>query len=164
MTNLDSIWKNRDIVADKGPSSQSYSFSSSHVQMWELDQKEGWVLKKWCLQTVVLEKTLESSLDWKEIKSVNPKGNLPWIFIGRSDAEAPILWPPNEKSWLIGKDLDIGKDWRQKEKGGQRMICLDNITYSMDMNLSKLWEIVKDRGAWHTAVHGVAKSWTWLSD
>ena len=94
--------------------SQSYGFSSSHVQMWELDHKEGWALKNWCFQNVVLEKTLVSPLDSKEIKPVNPKGNQPCIFIGRTDVEAegPILWPPDEKSQLIGKDSDAGKDWR----------------------------------------------------
>ena len=90
---------------------QSYSFFSSHVRMWELDHKEGWVPKNWCFQTVVLEKTLENSLDCKEIKPVNPKGNQPWIFIGRTVAEAPILWPPDAKGRLIGKDLDAEKDW-----------------------------------------------------
>ena len=101
---------------DKGPDSQSYGFASSHVWMWELDLKEGWAPKNWCFQTVVLEKTLESPLDSKEIKSVNPKGNQPWIFIGRTDAEAPILWPPDSKSRLIGKDPDAKKDWGQEEK------------------------------------------------
>ena len=106
MTNLDRILKSRDI-ADKGPSSQSYGFSSSYVCMWELDHKEGLTPKNWCFWTVMLEKTLESSLDWKEIKPVNPKGNQPWIFIGRTDAEAeaPILWPPDVKSQLFGKKL-----------------------------------------------------------
>ena len=115
MTNLDSILKSRD-VADKGPSSQSYGFSSSHVWMWELNHNESWMLKNWCLWTVVLEKTLESPLD---CKLVNPKGNQSWIFIRRTDieAEAPVLWPPDAKSWLIGKDPDAGKDWRQEEKG-----------------------------------------------
>ena len=94
----------------------SYGFPSSHVQMWELDHKEGWVVNNWCFW-IVLEKTLESPLDCKEIKAVNPKGNQPWIFIGRTDAEAPVLWPPDAKSQLIGKDPDAGKDWRQKEKG-----------------------------------------------
>ena len=120
MTNLDSILKSGDItLPKKGPYSQSYGFSSSHVWMWELDYKESWALKNWCFWTVVLEKTLEGPLDWKEIQPVNPKGNQPWIFIGRTDAEAeaPILWPPHEKSWLIGKDPDAGKDWRQEEKG-----------------------------------------------
>ena len=104
--------------ADKGLYSQSYGLSSSHVQMWELDHKEGWALKNWCFQTVVLEKTIESPLDSKEIKAVNPKGNQSWIFIGKTDAEAkaPILWPPDVKNWLVGKDPDAGKDWRQ-EKG-----------------------------------------------
>ena len=104
--------------ADKGLYSQSYGLSSSHVQMWELDHKEGWALKNWCFQTVVLEKTIESPLDSKEIKAVNPKGNQSWIFIGRTDAEAKasILWPPDVKNWLVGKDPDAGKDWRQ-EKG-----------------------------------------------
>ena len=98
--------------------SQSYGFSSSHVWMWELDHKEGWVPKKWFLQTMVLDKTLGSPLDSQEIKPVNPKENRPWIFIGRSEtkAEAPILQPSNAKSWLIGKDPDARKDWRQKEK------------------------------------------------
>ena len=95
----------------------SYGFSSNHVWMWELDHKEGLEQKNWCFQTVVLEKTLESPLDSKEIKSVNPKGNRPWIFIGRTDAEAPILWPPDAKSWFIGKDPDTGKDWGQEKKG-----------------------------------------------
>ena len=102
----------------KGTNSQSYGFSSSHVSIWELDHKEGWPLKNWCFQTVVLEKTLESPLDSKEIKPVNPKGNQPWIFIGRTDAkaEAPTFWPPDAKSWFTGKDPDAGTDWGQKEK------------------------------------------------
>ena len=110
------IKKQRHLLADQHLYSQSYGFSSSHVWMWELNHKKGWVLKNWCFWTVVLEKSLESSLDCKEIKPVNPKGNQPWIFIGRTEAEAPILWPPNEKSCLIGKDPDTGKDWGQKEK------------------------------------------------
>ena len=102
----------------QGPSSQSYGFLSSHIQMWELDHKEDWVLKNWRFQTMVLEKTLEGPLDSKEIKPVNPKENQSWIFTGRTDAEAeaPILWPPDAKNWLIWKDPDAGKDWRQKEK------------------------------------------------
>ena len=117
-TNRDSILKSRDI-ADNGPSSQSYGFSSSHVCMWELDDKESWVQKNWYFWTVVLEKTLESPLDCKEIQPVHSKGNQSWIFIGRTDAEAetPILWQPDTENWLIGKDPDAGKGWRQEEKG-----------------------------------------------
>ena len=113
------IKKQRHYFANKGTSSQSYGFSSSHVWMWELDYKESWVLKNWCFWTVVLEKTLESHLDSKEIQPVQPKGNQSWIFIGRTDAEAetPILWLPHAKSWLIGKDPDAERDWRQEEKG-----------------------------------------------
>ena len=112
------IKKQRHYLAKKGPSSQSYGFSSSHMWMWKLDHKEGWVPKNWCFWTLVLEKTLESSLDCKEIKPVNPKINQSWIFIGRTDAEAeaPILWSPDVKNLLIGKDPDAGKDWRHEEK------------------------------------------------
>ena len=120
MTNLDSILKSRYItLLTKVPSSQSYGFSSSRVWLWELDYKESWVLKNWCFWTVVLKKTLESSLDCKEIQPVYLEGNQSWIFIGRTDAEAetPILWPPDAKNWLIGKVPDTGKDWRQEEKG-----------------------------------------------
>ena len=113
------IKKQRHYFVNKGPSIQSYGFSSGHVRMWDLDYKESWVQKNWYLWTVVLEKTLESPLDYKEIKPVNPKGNQSWIFIARTDAEAetPILWPPDAKRWLIGKDPDVGKDWEQEEKG-----------------------------------------------
>ena len=109
------IKKQRHHFANKGPYSQSYGFPSGHVQTWELDHKEGWVPKNWCFQTVVLEKTLKSSLD--KIKLVCPKGNQPWIFTGRTDTEAPMFWPPDVKSKLSGKNPDAGKDWRQEEKG-----------------------------------------------
>ena len=120
MTNPDSILKKRHYFANKGLSSQGYGFSCNHVWMWELDHKESWALKNWCFWTVVLEKTLESPLNYKESsKPVNPKGNQSWIFTGRTDAkaEALILWPPEAKNWLIGKDPDAGKDSRREEKG-----------------------------------------------
>ena len=113
------IKKQRHYFANKGLSSQGYGFSSGHVWMWELDYKESWALKNWCFWTVMLEKTLESSLDCKEIQAVHPKENQSWIFIGGTDAEAetPILWPPDLKNWLIWKDPGAGKDWRWEEKG-----------------------------------------------
>ena len=111
--------KQRHYFDNKGPSSQGYGFSCGHVWMWELDYKESWALKNWCFWTVVLEKILECPLGCKEIKPVNSKGNQSWIFIGTTDAEtdAPILWLPDVKKWLTGKDPDAGKDWRQEEKG-----------------------------------------------
>ena len=113
------IKKQRHYFASKGPSSQGYGFSSGHVWMWELDCEESWALKNWWFWTVVLEKTLESSVDCKEIQPVHPKGDQSWVFIGRTDAETetPILWPLHAKSWLIGKDRDAGRDWGQEEKG-----------------------------------------------
>ena len=119
------IEKQRNFFADKGPSSQGYGFSSSHVWMWDLDYKESWAPKSLCFWTMLLEMTLESPLDCKEIRPVNPKGNQLWILIGRTDAEAeaPKLWPPDVKNWLIWKVPEAGQDWRQKEKGKQRLNC-----------------------------------------
>ena len=130
------IKKQRHYFANKGPSSQGYGFSSGHVWMWELDYKESWAPKNWCFWTVVLKKTLENPLDCKEIQPVHPKGNQSWIFSGGTDAEAPILWSPDANSWLIGKDPDAGKDWRQKEKGTTQIRWLNGITDSMGMSLS----------------------------
>ena len=165
MKNLDSLLKNRDITGHKSLYSQSYGFSSSHVQMWQLDHKEGWAPKKWCFQSK--EKTLESSLDCKEIKPVNPKGNQSWIFIGWTDteAEAPILWPLDVNSQLIGKDPDAEKDWRQEKKGMAEDGWLDGVMDWMDTSLSKFKEIVKDREAWCAAVHGSQRvRHNWLTE
>ena len=158
MTNLDSILKSRDIT---NKTSQSYDFSSSHVWRWELDYKESWALKNWCFWTLVLEKTLESPLDCKKIKPVNPKGNQPWTFIGRTDAEAPI---PDGRTNSLEKVLMLGKIEEKRRREWQRIRWLDDITDSMEMSLSKFRELVKDREAWCTAVHRVAKSGTWLRD
>ena len=134
------IKKQRHYFANKGPSSQGYGFSSGHVWMWELDCKESWGLKNWCFWTVVLEKTLESPLDYKEIQQVHPKGAQSWVFIGRTnvEAETPILWPPHVKSWLIGKAPDAGKDWGQEEKGTTE----------------------DEMVGWHHWLHGHGSGWT----
>ena len=148
--------------ADKVLSSQSYGFSSSHVWMWELDHKESWAPKNWCFWTVVLEKTLESPSDSKEIQPVHPKGYQSWIFIGRTDdeAETPILRHLMWRTNSLDKTLMLGKIEGRRRRGQQRMRWLHGITISLDMSLSKLQEMVEDREAWHVTVHAIAKSQT----
>ena len=164
MKNLDSILKSRDItLPTEIYISQSYGFSSSHVWMWELDYKEGWALKNWCFWTALLEKTLESPLNGKEIKSINITGNQPWIFTGRTEAAGPVLWPPDVKSQLIRKDPDAGKNGRQEEKG---RTWNETVGWHHQLNEHEFEQTPEDsEGQGSLGVHGlIAKSWTWFSN
>ena len=159
------IKKQTHHFANKGQYMQSYGFSSGHVWMWELDHTKGWALKNQCFWTMVLEETVESPLDCKEIQPVHPKGDQPWDSLEEVMRKLKHQYFGHlMQSPLIGKDPDAGKDWGQKEQGQQRMRWLDGITDTVDKTVSELQEKAKDREAWRAAVHGVAKCWTHLSD
>ena len=156
----------RHCFADKGPSSRSYGFSSSHIWMWELNHEENWVPKNWYFWSVVLEKTLESPLDYKEIQPVHPKGNQSWIFIGGTDdeAETPVLWPPDAKNWLIWKDSDVEKDWRREDKGTTEDEMVGWHHWLNGHEFEQAPGVGDGQGSLGTAIHGVAKNWTRLSN
>ena len=165
MTNLDSTLKSRDITLPTKVHLVKAMVFPVVMWMWEWDHKESWVLKNWCFWTVVVEKTLESPLDCKEIQPVHPKGDQSWVFIGRTvvEAKTPILWPPDVKCWLIWKDPDAGKDWGQEKKGmtEDEMIGWH---HRLNEHLGRLRGLVMDREPWPDVVHGVTKSQTWLRD
>ena len=159
------ILKERHYFANKGLTSQSYGFSSSHVRMWEMDYKESRAPKNWCFWTVVLEKTLENPLDCKEIKPVHPKGSQSWIFIGWSDAEAetPILWPPNAKNWLIRKDPDAGKDWSQEVKGmtADEMVGWHHWPSGHEFNLHFIMAAINSSSS-SSSSSIIVSAWVWI--
>ena len=166
MTNLDSIFKSRDIILPtkvRLVKAIVFPVVMYGCESWTIKKAEHWridAFERWCWRRLL------SPLDCKEIQPVHPKGDQSWVFTGRTDVEAetPILWSPDAKSWLIGKDPDAGKDWGQEERGRQRMRWLDGITDSMNMGLGELRELVIGREAWHAVVHGASKSWTQLSE
>ena len=155
------IKKQRHYFPDNTPYHQTYGFSTSHLWMWELDHKESWARNNWCFWTMLLKKTLESPLDCKEVNPVNAKGNQSWIFIGRTDAEAetPIFWPPDVKSWLIGKGPDTGEDWRQEETGTTEDEMVGWHHHLMVWVWASSWQLVMDREAWRACGPCGHKEW-----